>query len=355
MQTIYDFLEKHENLSVFQSKDALGLSSVGELRRFEKGGNRFYTDGINIWPSMTTITQVLDKGPWLQKWKDELGPEEAARVLKEAGDSGSALHFMIGRIIQDGKLDFTDMFDDDESCDPFFALLKREDVHKKLLGFLKFWATMDLKVFALEAKLAHSDLPFAGTVDFIGIDQNGEYVVIDWKTGNSIWPEAEEQILGYAILAEKCYNIEVKHALIVRPDGKTVKPSYELRQVSLAGKNRVDAVCTLWKARNQIPKAEPVAYEPPVDISKEYVIDRFVKVPAHVEIKSLGKSAETIYKKLYPGMAVSVDGEKVIIRRMEKASTDGSLMFGDDMGGWADPMVIEGQWLERPDTAKDTK
>ena len=53
---------------------------------------RTYHTPDGSYPSLTTILGKTANNPWLAKWKERVGEEEAARVSKEATDRGTLIH-----------------------------------------------------------------------------------------------------------------------------------------------------------------------------------------------------------------------------------------------------------------------
>jgi hypothetical protein len=55
---------------------------------------RFYLSPSGIkYPSVTTVLSCLDK-PGLDAWKARVGEEEAAKILRQAGTRGTAVHLI---------------------------------------------------------------------------------------------------------------------------------------------------------------------------------------------------------------------------------------------------------------------
>ena len=54
-------------------------------------GRTYYTPDGN-YPSITTILGKTSNQIWLQKWREKVGEEEAARISKEATDRGTLIH-----------------------------------------------------------------------------------------------------------------------------------------------------------------------------------------------------------------------------------------------------------------------
>ena len=58
----------------------------------KQGIGRYYETPDGDFPSVTTILSNTTYKPWLEKWKQRVGEEEAARISKIATDRGEAVH-----------------------------------------------------------------------------------------------------------------------------------------------------------------------------------------------------------------------------------------------------------------------
>ena len=65
---------------------------VTEVETDTLPSGRTYHTPDGAFPSITTILGKTANNVWLQKWKEKVGEEEAARVSKEATDRGTAVH-----------------------------------------------------------------------------------------------------------------------------------------------------------------------------------------------------------------------------------------------------------------------
>ena len=61
-----------------------------KVETLPSGRTYFTPDGD--YPSITTILGKTATQSWLQKWKEKVGEEEAARISKEATDRGTLIH-----------------------------------------------------------------------------------------------------------------------------------------------------------------------------------------------------------------------------------------------------------------------
>ena len=143
-------------------------------------GKRVYvTPSGNVYPSITSILGSQPK-PGIDQWKEKVGHEEAAKIMKESSELGTKVHSLCESYLYNEKLRCDDM----EAIDVFNRL-------RFVLGNIN-------NIYCLEAPL-HSDiLKVAGTVDCIA-EYNGVLSVIDFKTSRK--PKKEEWIEDYFIQA----------------------------------------------------------------------------------------------------------------------------------------------------------
>jgi hypothetical protein len=158
-------------------------------------------------PSVTTILNVINKPaliPWavrttvdfigqhLDELRDSLTIAEANSIFqqarkaadaqkREAGDIGTQVHEAIRSFFRGIEYDITKL--------PVQGA-------KAYSAFLDWINEHDFKCDQTEIKLYHPEYDYCGTADAIGI-MDGERVLIDWKTGSGIYPEASMQAAAY--------------------------------------------------------------------------------------------------------------------------------------------------------------
>ena len=76
-------------------------------------GIRHYVVGKEKLPSVTTIldqTQPAEKRESLQRWRDRVGADEAARIVDKSQTRGTAMHKILEKyVLEQGYLDETDV------------------------------------------------------------------------------------------------------------------------------------------------------------------------------------------------------------------------------------------------------
>jgi hypothetical protein len=146
---------------------------------------RYYKTPMGNLPSVTTVLgRSLDKSG-LEAWRKKVGEEEAAKILKQAGTRGSAVHqicedYILGKDYKKGQMPFNLM-----SFNTIKPYLDRN------LG----------TVYGVELPVYSKKLNTAGRTDlFAGYD--GLNSVVDFKTSKRV--KTEEHILSYFLQAT-CY------------------------------------------------------------------------------------------------------------------------------------------------------
>jgi genome maintenance exonuclease 1 len=175
------------------------------------GRTYFTPDGA--YPSITTLLGKTSSSQiWLQKWKDKVGEEEAARISKEATDRGTAVHEYLEKY-WNGE----DILSD----------LARESSNVRLpaKALIKGTSRNVTEVWAQEIPVWSPTLKFAGRVDMIGL-WNNIPSIIDFKTSKKIKKGKDIkdyflQASGYAYAHNELFGTNIqKIVIIVAVDGE---------------------------------------------------------------------------------------------------------------------------------------
>jgi genome maintenance exonuclease 1 len=167
---------------------------------------RTYHTPDGSYPSLTTILgKTSPNQVWLQKWKDRVGEEEAARVSKEATDRGTWVHEIAEKHFN-GEEVFTGMHN-----------LPR-DVRQMSTDLIRIVETGLEEVWGQEQILWSNRYKYAGRTDMVGI-WKGKPSIIDFKTSKK--PKASTQIkdyfiqcCGYAVAHNEMYGTGIKDIVI---------------------------------------------------------------------------------------------------------------------------------------------
>jgi hypothetical protein len=250
------------------------------MSREDTDHGRFYTiDGVR-YPSVTTILQAINKPalvPWAanqeraavmaaagdlyQAWAAQavrppmprsaflstldvtLGPVRAhQRQLEAAGDIGSETHKLIEWMIRT-------RLGAEAGPEPIVSTAAQ-------LAFLEFdaWAaSVRFKPILIERTVHSVKHGFAGTTDLLA-RVDGVLMVVDFKTGKAIYPEAQLQVAAYSVaMFEMGYRPQA--ALIVRLP-KVAGDSLEVQPVSTVAElfPTFLAVKQLWTWQQQQPR-----------------------------------------------------------------------------------------------------
>ena len=177
-----------------------------------KTGRTYFTpDGA--YPSITTLLGKTSSSQiWLQKWKDKVGEEEAARISKEATDRGTAVH------------EYLEKYWNGEGI---LGDLAREPANVRLpaKALINGTSRNVTEVWAQEIPVWSPTLKFAGRVDMIGL-WNSIPSIIDFKTSKKIKKGKDIkdyflQASGYAHAHNELFGTNIqKIVIIVAVDGE---------------------------------------------------------------------------------------------------------------------------------------
>lgn len=194
---------------------------------------RWYFKEINekefsAYPSATWVLDAgLPKGKGFNRWLSSMTEDESQKILHETGERGSRVHVGIEALLKGEKLKFGEVYQFLNNTD-FTA-----EEWQYILSFGKFFRRFQPKVISIEQTVINEEHGFAGTVDLIGIfdegflqsfntrteknfEPNGVQVtaVVDWKTSSAIHDSHRLQVHAYA------NTLKVDYAIIVRLNAK---------------------------------------------------------------------------------------------------------------------------------------
>ena len=163
---------------------------------------RHYDVGEEKLPSVTTIlsaTQSEEKRASLEAWRQRMGTENAARIVDQAANRGTAMHTIIEKfLLGQGYLDLTEVGQNAHT-------MAQQIIEKGLKNRLhEFWG--------LEVTLYYPGL-YAGATDVVGVYDHAESIV-DFKQSNK--PKKKEwiedyklQLAAYALAHNEVYGTNI--------------------------------------------------------------------------------------------------------------------------------------------------
>lgn len=169
--------------------------------RHDTPNGRFYEvfDG-ELFPSVTTVLSATrsEYGKLaLERWRQELGPEKADQVLKDAGIRGTRLHKQAETFLKTGR----------EPDDP-------DGYWNSLAWFVKRVERVEL----IEAPIWHP-AGYAGTIDLAGVVRYAGLTYVDWKSALHMksWLGIDDYIqqsAAYVVAIRRVYGLDIRKAML---------------------------------------------------------------------------------------------------------------------------------------------
>lgn len=234
---------------------------------------RFYTnDGINYYPSVTTVLDVYPKGKGFQDWLKNLGLN-TEEVLRRAGEQGTNVHNAIDSYLKGEELSW---MNEEEKAN--YTLQE----WMMILRFVDFFTTYKPEIIAHEVPLVSNTLELGGTIDLV-CRINGEVWLLDYKTSNALHTSYELQIAAYAMMwneteptarVDRTGIIHLKSATR-GPDktGKSIKgEGWLLKEFDRSYEEAFKLfryVQRIWKEENPTYKPKNLIYPSIISLNKE--------------------------------------------------------------------------------------
>ena len=165
-------------------------------------GRRYETPTGNLYPSVTTILQKK-AAPWIAKWRERVGEEEANRISRVAATRGTKIHKLCENALRNEDEDKSKLsILDQEMYNAFRPLLDDID-----------------NVRAIEQSMYSDHLRLGGQADCIA-EYNGTLSIIDFKTSRKRKTRSScydyfIQCSAYAIMFEERTGIPVSQSVII--------------------------------------------------------------------------------------------------------------------------------------------
>lgn len=142
---------------------------------------RYYDIKGRIYPSVTTILDVIRR-PGIERWRGNVGNEEADRQLEEARDLGSQVHDCCQRIALGEPL----------------RLPASEAGAKIVLAYQEWFERWVDRVVGVERVVWDDQYGYAGRYDLLAVLRGDSGpALLDLKTSRSIYPEVALQLAAY--------------------------------------------------------------------------------------------------------------------------------------------------------------
>lgn len=213
-----------ETIELYGGDVKLEFDSGRHQYRVVKGGRRFKV------PSVTRITSIIDKSGPLVNWainntnevwigsifpgqeysETYLGEvaraaKQASRGIKEgAASKGTAIHKAIEECLGGGT-----------SASGLSPIAEAAVVWLRGEAF---------RPESFERRIYSRQHRYSGTLDLLATDSEAKIVLIDWKTGKSVYPEFRLQTAAYVAAYEEETGVKIDRRIIVRLSEDGVEP-----------------------------------------------------------------------------------------------------------------------------------
>ena len=159
------------------------------LFRYDDAGERFYGRVVkgNVWwyPSVTKIIKATSPTPpGLMQWYAKHGFEEANKLRDDAAERGTTMHVLFERYMSGQLVDMA-------SLSEFHA--------KALMSFDQWMQDYEVEPLAIEVLLHSDTYGFAGTADLVCRVKGGKVILVDFKSGASVYEDYAVQLEMYRL------------------------------------------------------------------------------------------------------------------------------------------------------------
>ena len=198
----------HTNIPQFEELDAKIVN-----------GQRWYTTpDEKKYPSVTTVLSDKPK-PYLEAWRQSLGPKKADKETKRCADRGTAVHLLAEKYLNNEE--------------EFLKGEKPEYI--RLFNQIKLRLNKINNIRAQEIPLYSDKLEIAGRVDCVG-EYEGTLSIIDFKTSNNNKDESmvEDYFLqctAYAIMYHELFGEAIEDIVVIIAVEKGMMPMVYKRKI----------------------------------------------------------------------------------------------------------------------------
>ena len=149
-------------------------------------------------PSITWIASHYPKGIGFYKWLGTKGWDEAEAIKIAAGDKGSKVHKAISELIDGNEVRMNSKILN-PTTEQEEELTVEE--YEAIMSFKNWFQEVKPDVLDREKVYFNDHQGIAGTIDLLCRIKD-EVWLIDFKTGQTIWPEHTIQLTGYKYMIE---------------------------------------------------------------------------------------------------------------------------------------------------------
>lgn len=188
--------------------------------------NKTKKSPIEFVPSVTWVASFYPKGVAYFKWLANHGWDESEALKNEAADKGSKVHYAIQDLIAGKAVEMNSKYWN-ESTGKEEELSVNE--YECLMAFVKWFKATKPEILRSEVT-GFKDNHFAGTIDLI-CKIKDEIWIIDFKTGQYIWPSSELQLSAYKKLPIKGIDLDKAKLAILQLGYKRNKNGYKFTEI----------------------------------------------------------------------------------------------------------------------------
>lgn len=216
------------------------------LFRYDDAGERHYgmvVAGNNVlwFPSVTKIIKATSPTPpGLMAWYAKHGFEDANKLRDDAAERGTEMHLIFERYLGGQSVDM-------HGLSEFHA--------KALMSFDQWIKDYEVQPIAVEVLLCSKMHGFAGTADLVCKIKNDEYVMVDFKSGSSVYSDYAVQLEMYRLAWNEYADLHdaprITSVYNWLPKDWRKAPTYTFKnQTGEVHEDEVEYRCKLYRATN---------------------------------------------------------------------------------------------------------
>jgi len=175
----------------------------------------------DIVPGVTTVLNVLDKGEGMRYWAWDLGRQglDYREVRDSAGRVGTITHRLIAAHLKGEAPDYQPL-----ACLPDEA----DRAEKCFQKYLTWEKENPLAPVIIETPFVSEVFKYGGTPDLLA-EMDGEFILLDFKTGGGVYDSYFCQLAAYRqLLAEQGWPVAGARVVRISPDDSEVEVAIAL-------------------------------------------------------------------------------------------------------------------------------